>query len=145
LVSKYRILGDVAAGMAFLEENRVVHRDLAARNVLVNADYVCKVCDFGLSRELPGEDVTSNEYLSTTIAMVPLRWTAPEALFQRLYSCASDVWSFGIVCGEVFDNGSVVRGVVSCGCFIVVQPFSPDDFFLSSAAVLGFGEPAGLA
>lgn len=42
----------VAEGMSYLEERRVVHRDLAARNVLVGDDLTCKVADFGLARLL---------------------------------------------------------------------------------------------
>ena len=30
----------------------MIHRDLAARNVLVTEDNVCKVADFGFSREV---------------------------------------------------------------------------------------------
>jgi serine/threonine protein kinase len=42
-----------ASGMAHLTEaNNIVHRDLAARNVLVDNLMVCKVADFGLSRNL---------------------------------------------------------------------------------------------
>ena len=40
----------VAAGMAYLEENNYIHRDLAARNILVGQNNVCKVADFGLAR-----------------------------------------------------------------------------------------------
>nr|XP_055201164.1 tyrosine-protein kinase Srms isoform X4 [Nyctereutes procyonoides] len=42
----------VAEGMSYLEERRIVHRDLAARNVLVGNDLACKVADFGLARLL---------------------------------------------------------------------------------------------
>nr|XP_010341505.1 tyrosine-protein kinase Srms isoform X1 [Saimiri boliviensis boliviensis] len=42
----------VAEGMSYLEERRIVHRDLAARNVLVGDGLACKVADFGLARLL---------------------------------------------------------------------------------------------
>ncbi|XP_015747812.1 PREDICTED: ephrin type-B receptor 1-B-like, partial [Acropora digitifera] len=42
----------VASGMKYLSGMNYVHRDLAARNVLVSEGMVCKVADFGLSREL---------------------------------------------------------------------------------------------
>jgi serine/threonine protein kinase len=36
-------------------------QDLAARNILVNENYVCKVADFGLTREIDFEN-SSSEY-----------------------------------------------------------------------------------
>lgn len=36
---------------------------------------------------------------------IPVRWTAPEAIAFRKFTSASDVWSFGIVCWEVFSYG----------------------------------------
>lgn len=48
---------------AFLEDAGLLHcfsQDLAARNVLVNESMICKVADFGMSRELQKEEETYN-------------------------------------------------------------------------------------
>jgi serine/threonine protein kinase len=71
--------------------------------VLVHGDFSCKIADFGLSRELLDSE---GDYYASAMAAVPLRWTAPEALRTRHYATSSDVWSFGILCCEVFDNGA---------------------------------------
>ena len=89
----------IAYGMQYLSEMSYVHRDLAARNVLVNSQLVCKIADFGLSREI-GEGNIDGAY-TTRGGKIPVRWTAPEAIAFRKFTSSSDVWSFGIVMWEV--------------------------------------------
>jgi len=104
LGTKYRFCSEIAAGMAHLGEHNFIHRDLAARNVLLGSGMVCKVADFGLSRRVQTEDNTGDYYRSTS-GVLPVRWTAPEGLTSQKFSAASDVWSFGITCIEVFQDG----------------------------------------
>ena len=47
---------EIAKGMAFLEQNEFVHRDLACRNILLDSNNVVKIADFGLARNVGGED-----------------------------------------------------------------------------------------
>ena len=41
---------------------------------------------------------------TSTNGIIPVRWTAPEGLNEQKYSSASDVWSFGITCIEIFQD-----------------------------------------
>lgn len=47
-----KVLADVARGMAFLHGSTppIIHRDLKTQNILIDENWNCKVCDFGLSR-----------------------------------------------------------------------------------------------
>ena len=78
----------IAYGMQYLSEMSYVHRDLAARNVLVNSQLVCKIADFGLSREI-GEGNVDGAY-TTRGGKIPVRWTAPEAIAFRKFTSSSD-------------------------------------------------------
>ena len=101
---RLRICKEVAQGMKYLSSKNYVHRDLAARNVLVDSEFVCKICDFGLSRDMGEGDQKATYYRTSGGGALPVRWTALEALEDAKFTTASDVWSFGILAIEVFSD-----------------------------------------
>ncbi|XP_075923978.1 mast/stem cell growth factor receptor Kit-like isoform X2 [Petromyzon marinus] len=91
----------VAGGMAFLESKKCLHRDVAARNVLLAQGFLAKICDFGLAR-----DVTRDpNYIQRGNARLPVKWMAPESVFDCVFSLKSDVWSYGVLVWEIYSYG----------------------------------------
>ncbi|XP_058523276.1 mast/stem cell growth factor receptor Kit isoform X2 [Ochotona princeps] len=92
----------VARGMAFLASKNCIHRDLAARNILLTHGRITKICDFGLARDIKND----SNYVVKGNARLPVKWMAPESIFNCVYTFESDVWSYGIFLWELFSLGS---------------------------------------
>ncbi|XP_075152649.1 protein kinase receptor Ret oncogene [Haematobia irritans] len=92
----------ICKGMTYLTDIKLVHRDLAARNVLLADGHICKISDFGLTRDVYEDDA----YLKRSRERVPVKWMAPESLADNVYTSKSDVWAFGVLCWELITLGA---------------------------------------
>lgn len=101
------ILKDILNGLDYLHSKNRIHRDVKAANILLNAEGVAKLADFGVSEKKSTELETSNSADSTrksSIIGTPL-WLPPEVLNQSPdYGFAIDIWSLGITVIEMGDG-----------------------------------------
>ena len=90
----------IASAMKYLAMLNFVHRDLASRNCLIGKNFIIKLADFGMSRNL----YESHYYRIHGSATLPIRWMATEC-YYGIFSEETDVWSFGITMWELFTLG----------------------------------------
>ncbi|KAL6898097.1 hypothetical protein ACP4OV_006693 [Aristida adscensionis] len=97
---RIRIIAEICSALIFLHKNKphpVVHGDLKPANILLDANLVSKLSDFGISRLLI-QSSTNNTTLYRTMHPVgtPL-YMDPEFLATGELTPHSDVYTFGIV------------------------------------------------
>lgn len=89
-----KCISQIAVGMAFLHERKILHRDIKPGNILIDPEGNLKLSDLGVSRQLAGKTHT------TTGPGTPC-YTSPEALESGRHSYSSDVWAFGCTLHEL--------------------------------------------
>ncbi|KAL8171127.1 hypothetical protein V2J09_022931 [Rumex salicifolius] len=94
---RMKMVLDVAKGMNYLHTSHptIVHRDLKTPNLLVDKNWVVKVCDFGMSR------LKHHTFLSSKSTAGTPEWMAPEVLRNEPSDEKCDVYSFGVILWEL--------------------------------------------
>ncbi len=94
----YKIITDMACGLAFLHDNEIVHRDLKSLNVLLDENYNAKLSDFGLAK-IKHESKTMLRYGGSAGTTA---WMAPELFARKAgYTKKADIYSLGITFWEI--------------------------------------------
>ncbi|XP_071778215.1 uncharacterized protein LOC139929262 [Centroberyx gerrardi] len=95
----------IAKGMHYLHAEapvKVIHRDLKSRNVVMTAERVLKICDFGASKFL------SHTTHMTVVGTFP--WMAPEVIQSLPVSETCDTYSYGVVLWEMLTREVPFKG-----------------------------------
>lgn len=84
----------ILEGLAYLHAKKIIHRDIKGANILVNELGICKLADFGASRQLDGSQTRQLEAsLKAIRGTVP--FMAPEVIRQTGHGLRADIWSLG--------------------------------------------------
>lgn len=109
----WKLIHDVASGLAYLHSRDVVHQDISPDNILIDDFGNYLVTDFGISSRarttLRKSIILTNSNGGKTAYMGPERFSRQPAPTK-----ASDIWSFGAMVYEVLE-GNVPFGEVGGG------------------------------
>ncbi|ORY39645.1 kinase-like protein [Rhizoclosmatium globosum] len=97
----------ILCGLAYLHSKLIIHRDIKSGNVLVDADGICKITDFGTSKKnyfnvklLAYKMAYQRMTRMSMQGSIP--WMAPEVVVKgKGYSAKVDVWSCGCLVLEM--------------------------------------------
>jgi eukaryotic-like serine/threonine-protein kinase len=125
-----RIAMQIAEGLAKAHAHGIVHRDVKPANVMVTADGVVKLLDFGLA-SLP--DVTA--MTGRGLALGTLSYMAPEQARGDAVDGRVDLWALGVVLYQMLSGRLPFAGDSAPTVLYRILHVTPDAVHLSRAGI----------
>ena len=94
----------IACGMMHVHEHHIIHRDLKSNNILIDKDYMPRICDFGIAK-FQDQLVTSAKPVGTP------HWMAPEMFGNDVYNEKVDVYAYGMILYEMITHKLPFQGI----------------------------------
>lgn len=95
LNARLDLFREVCEAVNFAHRNLIVHRDIKPSNILVTADGMPKLLDFGISKII-SDELEKTATVTRLGAMTP-SYASPEQLQNKSVTTATDIYSLGVV------------------------------------------------
>ncbi|KAI8915189.1 kinase-like domain-containing protein, partial [Powellomyces hirtus] len=92
----------ILCGLEFLHEKSIIHRDIKGANILVDAEGIVKISDFGISKKNEYREAYHRVTRMSMQGSIP--WMAPEVARGKGYSAKVDIWSLGCLVLEMLTS-----------------------------------------
>jgi serine/threonine-protein kinase len=101
LDERLKLFLQICSGVQYAHRNLVVHRDLKPTNILVTADGVVKLLDFGIAKLLLAGSSTTTWQTGVQFNVMTPEYASPEQARGEAVTTSTDVYSLGVVLYEL--------------------------------------------
>ncbi len=110
----------VAEGLAYAHEHRVIHRDIKPANIMITPQGRVKIADFGIARMRSSESRTQ-----TGVILGSPKYLSPEQVTGQRVDHRADIFSLGVILYQMITGSTPFNGETVSGLMYQVTNFDP--------------------
>jgi serine/threonine protein kinase len=104
IAARLELFRTVCSAVVYAHQHLVVHRDIKPSNILVTAEGVPKLLDFGIAKLLDAEAKQGNATTAIVHRLMTPEYASPEQVLGERITTVSDVYSLGVLLYELLSG-----------------------------------------